>query len=463
MTLIKSISGIRGTIGGMPGDNLTPPDVVKFTSAYARLIQLQNPQKQCAVVIARDSRISGHMVYQLVSGTLMACGIHVLDLGQATTPTTELEVVHQQAQGGIILTASHNPKQWNALKLLNDKGEFISAAWGEHLLQIAETLDFNYANVDQLGTYLKVEGALERHIQAILQLPYVNAKAIQRANFNIVVDPINSIGALAVPQLLLALGLQAPTCIHNTMHGDFAHNPEPLPEHLKDLCQAVTVQKASLGISVDPDVDRLALVCEDGTLFGEEYTLVAVAQYMLKCIPGTPTVSNLSSSRALSDITRKAGAVYEASAVGEVHVVSTMKRIGARIGGEGNGGIIVADLHYGRDALAGIALFLSWLAEQNIPLSACKAQLPRYVMSKHKVELDSSIALDHILNRLATQFSDAKLNTQDGLKIDFDDAWVHLRKSNTEPIIRIYTESATAEQSETLAKQFAQHILNLTH
>lgn len=461
MTLIKSISGIRGTIGGITGDHLTPPDIVKYTSAYAQLIQLQNPKTRCAVVIARDARISGLMVNQLVSGTLIACGIDVLDLGLATTPTTELEVVYQKAQGGIILTASHNPKHWNALKLLNEKGEFISAEWGEKLLQIAESEEQEYVPVDALGLYRSIEGALQRHINAILNLPYVNIKAIQQANFRIVLDPINSIGAVAVPQLLDALGVKQQHYIHNTMHGDFAHNPEPLPEHLSDLCQAVIANKADIGISVDPDVDRLALVCEDGSLFGEEYTLVAVAAYMLKYIPGTPTVSNLSSSRALADITRAAGSVYEASAVGEVNVVTTMKRIGARIGGEGNGGIIVADLHYGRDALAGLALFLSWMAEQKTPLSKRKQDLPFYVMAKHKVELDPSIALDRILNRLAEQFSDAMLTTSDGLKIDFEDSWVHLRKSNTEPIIRIYTESPSQEKSEMLAKQFAQHILNL--
>ncbi len=458
MTLITSISGIRGTIGGSPKEHLTPPDIVKYTSAYAHLIQAEFTGQRCKIVLARDARISGEMLHQIVCGTLMACGMDVLDLGLATTPTAEMEVMHQKAHGGIILTASHNPKQWNALKLLNQKGEFISSQQGQKLLELAESMEFTYAGIDALGQYHRVENALKRHIEAIINLPYVNRDSIRKAGFKIVIDPVNSVGATAVPELLKALGINEFKLIHDTVNGEFAHNPEPLPEHLTDLSDSVINSGAHLGISVDPDVDRLAFVCEDGSLFGEEYTLVAVADFMLRHFPGTATVSNLSSTRALADITLKSGSSYSASAVGEVNVVETMKRTGAKIGGEGNGGVIVSDLHYGRDALAGIALFLSWLSDLKRPLSEAKKLLPAYSMSKQKVDVHSGIVLEDILKSISNQFKNEPQNTSDGLKIDFKDAWVHLRKSNTEPIIRIYTEAKESKQADALAQEFADRI-----
>jgi len=453
VTLIKSISGIRGTIGGAPNEGLTPLDVVKFTSSYAQWVINSNPKTKNKVVIGRDARISGFMVNQLVVGTLIGMGIDVIDLDLSTTPTVEMAVVDYKASGGIILTASHNPKQWNALKLLNAKGEFISDAIGKEILQLADNNQFNYADVNNLGTYTIDKNYLQKHIDKVLALPYVDIDAIKKANFNVVVDGINSSGSFAVPQLLKSLGVNNITSINNDVTGNFAHNPEPLPEHLIDLSKAIIKNKAHLGISIDPDVDRLALVCEDGEMFGEEYTLVAVADSVLQHHKNGNTVSNLSSTRALRDITEKQGGKYSASAVGEVNVVNMMKETKAVIGGEGNGGIILPELHYGRDALVGIAIFLTHLAKFGKSISVLRKSYPNYFISKNKIELTPEINVDKVLQEIEHKYKKQPINTIDGVKIEFDKEWVHLRKSNTEPIIRIYSESQTQTTAENLAKK----------
>lgn len=449
MTLIKSISGIRGTIGGKPGENLTPIDIVECTTAFGLWILKNHSNPK--VVIGRDGRISGAMVSSIVSQTLISLGIDVVDLGYSTTPTVEMAVVFESAAAGIVLTASHNPKQWNALKFLNHKGEFISKADGEELLSYIEAGKLEYKEVDHLGSYTTKDGSIEEHIQAILDLETVNADLIRSKNLKVVVDCINSTGSISIPPLLEALGVDY-VLLNEEITGDFAHNPEPLPAHLVDLCDTVVKEKADFGIAVDPDVDRLALVSDDGTLFGEEYTLVAVADYLLSKKAGN-TVSNLSSTRALSDITTKYGGSYYASAVGEVNVVEMMKANDAVIGGEGNGGVIYPGLHYGRDALVGIAFVLSLIAERSTTLSALKASYPDYYISKNKIQLDDSINLDEIFKTLREKFKDERLNDIDGLKIDFEEGWVHLRKSNTEPIIRVYSESKSEEKSKDLAMQ----------
>ncbi len=459
VTLIKSISGIRGTIGGKPNDGLTPLDIVKFASAYGTWILSNNKTKQkTTIIIGRDARMSGAMVNNIVSGTLIGLGINVIDLELSTTPTVEMAVTELKAQGGIILTASHNPKQWNALKLLNEKGEFISEKNGQDILKIAADNNFNYAEVNDLGSYSVNTDFLNTHIKKIIDLPYVDVKAIQKANFTIVVDAINSSGSIAVPALLEKLGVKTVTIIHNDVTGNFAHNPEPLPEHLTDLSKTVLKQKAHLGISVDPDVDRLAFVCEDGEMFGEEYTLVAVADYVLKHNKKGNTVSNLSSTRALRDITEKQGGIYSASAVGEVNVVTLMKETKAVIGGEGNGGIILPELHYGRDALVGIAIFLTHLAKYGKSVSMLRKSYPNYFISKNKIELTPQINVDSVLADIKTKYKKQPINTIDGVKIEFDMEWVHLRKSNTEPIIRIYSESQTASTADSLAKKIISDI-----
>jgi len=449
MSLIKSISGFRGTIGGKPNDNLTPIDIVKFASAYGSWLINKAPGKK-KVVVGRDGRISGEIVESLVEQSLLALGIDVIHLGLSTTPTVEMAVVFEQADGGIILTASHNPKQWNALKLLNDKGEFVSAKEGETILQLAANEDFNYAPIDQLGKVIPNNNSLEKHIEAIVKNSLIDTAAIKLASFSVVVDAINSSGAFAVPALLKAIGVENITLLNAEMNGEFAHNPEPLKEHLTELCATVLNKKAHLGIAVDPDVDRLCFVSEDGNLFGEEYTLVAVADYILQNKKGS-TVSNLSSTRALRDITEKYGCTYFASAVGEVNVVTKMKQEKAVIGGEGNGGIIVPDLHYGRDALIGIALFLTHLAKTKLTASALRASYPAYFMSKKKIDLEANTSLSKIFSALENKFKAYSINKEDGLKIDFENEWVHLRSSNTEPIIRVYTESPTQAGADKLA------------
>lgn len=456
MALIKSISGIRGTIGGQPGDTLSPLDIVKFTSAYGTMLRNANPENK-KIVIGRDGRISGSMVQGLVANTLIALGFDVIDLGLSTTPTVEMAVVMEKAVGGIILTASHNPKEWNALKLLNDKGEFISGSEGKQLLEIAQNEAFSYSTVDELGTITPGANLLQKHIEACVNYPLVNREAIAAADFSIVIDAINSSGAIAVPALLDALGVKKYTVLNGEVNGQFAHNPEPLPEHLRDLCNEVTRQKASMGIAVDPDVDRLCFVCEDGSLFGEEYTLVAVADYVLKHRKGN-TVSNMSSTRALKDITIKHGGTYTASAVGEVNVVSKMKAVNAVIGGEGNGGIIVPDLHYGRDALIGIALFLTHLAMEKKTVKQLRNSYPDYFMSKNKIELTADVNLISIFTKIKEKYSKHPINEEDGLKIEFDNDWVHLRSSNTEPIIRIYAESNSETVASNIAKQLMKDI-----
>jgi phosphomannomutase len=457
MTLIKSISGIRGTLGGVSGENLTPIDVVKYTSAYGSML-LQR-KKGNKVVVGRDARISGPMVHELVVNTLMALGLDVLDAGLCTTPTVEMAVMEEKAAGGIILTASHNPKQWNALKLLNYKGEFISAQDGEMVLQLAESADISFATVDHLGTRAQKD-YLPMHIEKILALELVKPELIAAQKYRIAIDAVNSVGGIAVPALLKALGVEEIFEINCEPTGHFAHNPEPLPEHLGQIASEVKSSKCDLGIVVDPDVDRLALICDDAEMFGEEYTLVAVADYYMRHTPG-PTVSNLSSTRALRDITEKAGQRYEASAVGEVNVVEKMKEIGAVIGGEGNGGIIVPELHYGRDALAGIALILSHLAETGLSASALRATYPNYRMSKNKAELQAGTDVDGILDKIQKKYKKQPINTIDGVRIEFDNDWVHLRKSNTEPIIRIYAESDSINTAENLTRKILQDIGDL--
>ncbi|MEQ1798357.1 MAG: phosphoglucosamine mutase [Lacibacter sp.] len=442
---MKSISGIRGTIGGKPGDNLTPVDIVKFTAAYGTILG-----KGKKVIVGRDGRMSGEMVRSLVVNTLIGLGLDVVDLGLSTTPTVEMAVKFEGAAGGIILTASHNPKQWNALKLLNEKGEFISAELGLQMLAIAETEQFEFAQVDELGTYSCDDTLLQTHIDAILVHPLVNKKQIADKKFKVVVDAINSSGAEAVPALLNALGVTDITVLNAEMNGNFAHNPEPLAENLVELCSEVVKQKADLGIAVDPDVDRLCFVSNDGTLFGEEYTLVAVADYVLSNKKGN-TVSNLSSTRALRDVTEKHGGAYFASAVGEVNVVTKMKEVHAVIGGEGNGGIIDPHLHYGRDALIGIALFLTQLAQSGKTTAELRKTFPDYFMSKNKIDLPQGTDVKAILAKVKDQYASFQVNTEDGVKIDFEKSWVHLRASNTEPIIRIYSEADSTEKADALA------------
>lgn len=460
MALIKSISGIRGTIGGVPGDNLSPLDVVRFTAAYGSWLKESlndGISLRKKVVIGRDGRISGELVQRIVVSTLNALGIDVVDLGLSTTPTVEMAVVFEKADGGIILTASHNPKEWNALKLLNNKGEFISGDEGAKILEIAAADLFQFADVDNLGSYTTNETALDKHIQMVVDYPLVDVAAIKKAGFKIVLDAINSTGATAVPQLLKALGVEDIIVLNGEVNGQFAHNPEPLPEHLNQLCNEVNKQKAHMGIAVDPDVDRLCFVCEDGTLFGEEYTLVAVADYVLKHRKGN-TVSNLSSTRALRDVTEKHGGQYFPSAVGEVNVVNMMKESKAVIGGEGNGGIIVPDLHYGRDALIGIALFLTHLAHEKKTVKQLRSSYPDYFISKNKIELNQGTDLKKIFSVIQKKYKKQPINTIDGLKIEFDTDWVHLRPSNTEPIIRIYAESNFQTTAANIAKRLMQDI-----
>ncbi len=457
MTLIKSISGIRGTIGGEVGDNLTPLDIVKFASAYGAWVLKRSKSKNAKVVIGRDARISGEMLNQLVCNTLIGMGIDVVDLGLSTTPTVEMAVVWIKSQGGIILTASHNPKQWNALKLLNEKGEFISGKDGEDILKLAEGKSLNFATVENLGTYSREKDAIDLHIETILDLPLVDVNLIRQRGFKVVVDSVNSTGGIAVPKLLQALGVEEVTSMYGEPTGDFPHNPEPLPENLVELSSKVKSEKADIGIAVDPDVDRLAFVCEDGEMFGEEYTLVAVADYVLSNKKGN-TVSNLSSTKALKEITEKHGGTYKASAVGEVNVVEAMKATNAIIGGEGNGGIIYPELHYGRDALVGIALFLTQLAKHGKSCSSLRATYPNYIISKNKAELEPSTDVDLILEKITEKYKKEEIDTTDGVKIIFEDDWVHLRKSNTEPIIRIYAESSSKNTANSLAKKIIQDI-----
>ncbi len=460
MALIKSISGIRGTIGGMPGQNLTPPDIVKFTAAYGSWIQENSVAKNTTnnkIVVGRDGRISGALVKNLVISTLNALGIDVIDVDLSTTPTVEMAVVFLKASGGIIITASHNPKEWNALKLLNEKGEFISAADGEIILSKADTSEFNFATVENLGHTVSNADMLDAHINAILNYPLVNKEAIAAAGFKIVVDVINSTGAIAVPALLQKLGVENIIMLNEEINGKFAHNPEPLPENLSGLSQEVVQQQASLGIAVDPDVDRLCFVCEDGSMFGEEYTLVAVADFILSKKKGN-SVSNMSSTRALRDVTEKHGGKYIPSAVGEVNVVEKMKAGKAVIGGEGNGGVIIPELHYGRDALAGIAVFLTQLAESKKSIKQLRNTYPNYFISKNKITLENGIDVKAVFEKIKDKYRHQPVNTEDGLKIEFDNDWVHLRTSNTEPIIRIYAESNFETTADNIAMRLMKDI-----
>ena len=451
MALIKSISGIRGTIGGKVGEGLNPLDTVKFVSAYATFIRNSKQNSSNTIVVGRDARISGKMMEQLVVGTLMGMGFDVVNIGLATTPTTELAVTMEQACGGIILTASHNPKQWNALKLLNEKGEFLNAKEGEEVLQIAEAEDFNYAQVDHIGSVTEKDYT-DKHIQAVLDLALVDVQAIREADFEVSIDCVNSVGGIVLPKLLKALGVNKVNELYCTPNGQFPHNPEPLPEHLGDISTMVKTTPSDVGFVVDPDVDRLAIISENGDMFGEEYTLVAVADYVLKHTPGN-TVSNLSSSRALRDVTRKYGCEYNASAVGEVNVTTKMKATNAVIGGEGNGGIIYPASHYGRDSLVGIGLFLSHLAHEKKKVSEVRASYPPYYIAKQKVELTPNIDVDAILKAVKEKFSQYDVTDIDGVKIDFPDKWVHLRKSNTEPIIRVYSEAHTMQEAEDIGAE----------
>ncbi len=460
MTLIKSMSGIRGTIGGQIDKSLTPIDIVKYAASYGTWLKRNHTNKQLKVVIGRDARISGNMVSGLVINTLIGLGIDVIDLELSTTPTVEIAVPIEGAHGGIILTASHNPIQWNALKLLNEKGEFISGADGQEVLKIAEQNSYIFAEVLELGKVVKKDYYIDKHIELILALPLVDKAAIEQSDFSIVVDAVNSSGGIAVPKLLKALGVKNITELYCEPTGYFPHNPEPLPEHLTELSSKIKSSNAAIGITVDPDVDRLALVCEDGSMFGEEYTLVAVADYVLSKTPGV-TVSNLSSTRALRDVTESYGMQYFASAVGEVNVVSKMKEHCAVIGGEGNGGIIYPVLHYGRDSLVGIALFLSHLAQKKVSMTELRSMYPNYVISKNKVELTDSIDVDHILSRISEIYANEEIDTIDGVKINFKEEWVHLRKSNTEPIIRIYSESKSEEKANQLAQEIIEKIQSL--
>lgn len=455
MSLIKSISGIRGTIGGKPGNTLSPLDVVKFTAAYGTWLVQQGAKRK--IVVGRDGRMSGEMVQRLVVSTLNALGLDVIDVGLSTTPTVEMAVVFENAAGGIILTASHNPKEWNALKLLNSKGEFLDSEDGAAVLAIAEKEDFTFAPVDKLGSYTTDNTALQRHIDAIVNYPLVNVEAITKSKFKIIVDAINSTGAIAVPALLRALGVKDITVLNEEVNGKFVHNPEPLPQHLTQLCNEVNRKKANLGIAVDPDVDRLCFVNEDGSLFGEEYTLVAIADFVLQQRPGN-TVSNMSSTRALKDVTVKYGGEYFSSAVGEVNVVNKMKAVNAVIGGEGNGGIIIPDLHYGRDALIGIALYLTFLSRSKRSSKQLRGTFPDYFISKNKIELDQGVNVQSIFDKIKKKYKNNPINTEDGLRIEFENDWVHLRTSNTEPIIRIYAESNFETTAENIARRIMHDI-----
>ena len=462
MTLIKSISGIRGTIGGAPGNALTPLDIVKFTYAYCEKMKQRRPKndgERYKVVVGKDARLSGDMVEQLVCGTIVSCGVDVVKAGFASTPTTEMAVVFEEADGGIILTASHNPKQWNALKLLNEKGEFLNAEEGAAILECAEKEDFTFADVDSIGD-IEEKDFTDEHLDAVLALPAVDADAVRNAHFKVALDAVNSVGGIIMPRLLERLGVEC-VCVNCEPTGEFAHNPEPLPSNLTELCEAVVANGADLGISVDPDVDRLALICEDGKPFGEEYTLVSVADYLLsRARQEDPTAvlatsSNLSSSRALRDVTEKYDGTYHAAAVGEVNVTTKMKECGALIGGEGNGGVIYPALHYGRDAMVGVALFLTNLAYKKMKVSELLATYPEYVIAKNKIELSDSALIDRILDAVKKEYASEDINTIDGVKISFEDRkeWIHLRRSNTEPIIRIYAEAATKEAADALAQQ----------
>lgn len=455
MTLIKSISGIRGTIGGPSGENLTPPDVVKFTTAYVRLIAARTEDRKPVVVVGRDARISGEMVANLVEGTLLACGADVINAGLCTTPGTEMAVIVNRADGGIIITASHNPRQWNALKLLNSRGEFLSDAEGKQVLAMSEE-EFDYPEIDAIGHVLSRAPFNDEHIRRVLALPLVDVEAVRRRRYKVVVDAVNSVGGVVIPKLLRELGCEVVE-LNCEPTGDFAHNPEPLPENLTGISEAVVREKADLGVVVDPDVDRLAFVSEDGTMFGEEYTLVAVADYILSKTPGD-TVSNLSSSRALRDVTERHGCRYYASAVGEVNVTTKMREVGAVIGGEGNGGVIYPELHYGRDALVGTALFLTWLTERGLTMTQLRATYPSYFASKNKIQLTPAIDVDKVLREVKECYSNENVNDIDGVKIDFPENWVHLRKSNTEPIIRVYTEAKSMDEADALAKRFIAEI-----
>ena len=456
MTLIKSISGIRGTIGGEVGENLTPIDIVKFTIAYTRFIASKNEAKRLKIVVGRDARISGEMVNDIIEGTLLGCGADVINVGLCTTPGTEMAVITHKADGGIIITASHNPKQWNALKLLNEKGEFLNDKEGKQVLALAEQEDFLFPDVDTIGKVILREDFNPTHIEQVLALKLVDVEKVKARKFKVVVDAVNSIGGVVIPALLEKLGCEV-VKINCEPNGHFAHNPEPLPQNLTEISEVIVREGADLGVVVDPDVDRLALVNEDGTMFGEEYTLVAVADYILSHTKGN-TCSNLSSSRALSDITKAHGGEYAASAVGEVNVVTKMKEVGAVIGGEGNGGVIYPELHYGRDALVGVALFLTYLAELNIPMTELRKKYPAYFASKNKIELTPAIDVDKVLATVKERYAHERVNDIDGVKIDFLPYWVHLRKSNTEPIIRIYTEAKTQERADEVAQQFIAEI-----
>ena len=461
MTLIKSISGIRGTIGGHVSDGLNPVSTAQFTAAYAAFIRKHSGKSRPLIVVGRDARISGIMVNHIVTGTLLGMGCDVIDIGLATTPTTEMAVTGKEADGGIILTASHNPKQWNALKLLNGRGEFLSDADGKEILRLAEHEDFDFAEVDEMGTLLSEESYLDDHIQAVLALPAVDVEAIRRANFRVAFDSVNSVGGIALPALFQALGVDHVTALNAEPTGYFAHNPEPLPEHLVDICSAIGTSQVDVGFVVDPDVDRLAIIDERGTFFGEEYTLVAVADYLLSLNGGRNTVSNLSSTRALRDVTERHGGTYTAAAVGEVNVVTKMKETGALIGGEGNGGVIYPELHYGRDALVGIALFLSLLAKSGKKVSELRATYPDYYMSKQRLDLPQGVDTEALLSRLAREYQDkGTINLIDGVKIDLPTQWVHVRRSNTEPIIRIYTEAPSSEEAQALADEFKATLLS---
>lgn len=457
MTLIKSISGIRGTIGGAPAENLTPIDIVKFTTAYTRLIKSKHPEKRITIVVGRDARISGSMVDSLVEGTLLGCGVDVINVGLCTTPGTEMAVITHRAEGGIIITASHNPRQWNALKLLNERGEFLDDKEGKEVLAMADDMSWDYPAIDNIGKVILREDFNAKHIAQVLALPLVDVEAVRKRKFKVVVDAVNSVGGVVIPALLKELGCEVVE-LNCEPTGEFAHNPEPLPENLTEISEVIRKEGADLGIVVDPDVDRLAFVMENGEMFVEEYTLVAVADYILKHTKGN-TVSNLSSSRALSDVTsRYEGCSYAAAAVGEVNVVKKMKDTGAVIGGEGNGGVIYPELHYGRDALVGVALFLTYFASLDMTMSELRKTYPAYYASKNKIELTPEINVDLILETIKSRYSNERVNDIDGVKIDFAENWVHLRKSNTEPIIRVYTEAKSMDEADALAKRFISEI-----
>lgn len=456
MTLIKSISGIRGTIGGKPGEGLSPIDIVKFISAYASLLQKETSEK-LKVVVGRDARVSGDLVNMLVCGSLSAMGVDVIDIGLSTTPTVEMAVIDLNCDGGVIITASHNPWQWNALKLLNNKGEFIDAEKGNELLLIAETSNFTYAGVESIGKINYDDSQIKKHIEKILQLPYVDTFAIRSAKFKVAIDAVNSTGGIAIPLLLKALGVERIELLYCEPTGRFPHNPEPLPENLEEISRLVEKSNAHVGFVVDPDVDRLAIICENGEMFGEEYTLVSIADFVLSMNPGN-TVSNMSSTRALRDVTEKFGMKYSASAVGEVNVIAKMKEMNAIIGGEGNGGVILPELHYGRDALVGIALFLTQLAHSGKSCSALRASFPNYFISKNKIQLTEEMDVNKILDSIAEKYKNYQVNREDGVKIDFDNEWVQLRKSNTEPIVRIYSESDSENNAQAISHKIIEDI-----